>query len=66
MATEMTIESILVEIRDRLASLEAKIEALNNPVANVSAQERGRILAEAMASGDKQRLKATIKQINGR
>jgi len=59
------MEAILIEIRDRLKSLEAKIDFLGNPLARISAQERGAILAKAIQTGDKKHLKNVLRQING-
>jgi hypothetical protein len=53
-------------ILDRLTAIEGHLHRLNNPLSEIQAEEKGRLLAKHIKNGDKAGLKAAIKQMNGR
>lgn len=57
-----TLNAILA----RLISIEKKVDCIADPLAHISVEEKGDLLASAFASGDKKRIKAAKKALNGR
>lgn len=52
------------EIMQRLDDIYERLEVLMNPMATVTAEQKGKMLADAIKSGDKGRIKAVKKAIN--
>ncbi len=54
------------EIMERLDEIYQRLEVIVNPMSTITAEQKGKMLAEAYKSKDKGRIKATIKAINAR
>ncbi|EKD33700.1 MAG: hypothetical protein ACD_75C02623G0006 [uncultured bacterium] len=54
----------LTAILDRLAAIEKQVNQIANPMAAITMEEKATLLGRAIASGDKQRIKAAKKLIS--
>lgn len=54
------------EIMEKLIALEEKIDAYINPVKSYNRDKKIQIISEAIASGDRARIKAVQRQFNGK
>ncbi len=61
----MTTEQLLTEILTRLTSIEEKIEFNANPANHLVVVEKTAILKKALATGDRKKIKAATRFING-
>ena len=55
---------ILAKILERLEQIENKVNQIANPMAHVSTKEKGKVMREAMLSGDKAKIKAAKLFVN--
>ncbi len=58
-------QELLEQILSRLAAIEKAVEFIANPLTQVKAEELGTQLGQAMAVGDKKRIKEIRRMIGG-
>jgi hypothetical protein len=61
----MTEQQILRKILQRLTSIEEKLEYQSNPARSFAVSEKAAIMRKALATGDKKKIRAASKIING-
>jgi len=55
-----TADQTLRQILERLTAIEESLQRISNPIAQVTAEEKGAIIRRALATGDKAAIKAQL------